>query len=412
MKQMTHWRAVRVSNIAFIAGLVLTLFIVSSITGAQTVKNTADITVLELNEKIKDRKNKILSIKKQIETYQTNIQSRRQRASSLGNEISLIEDDVAKAELDIEVAETEIEQLELEIQQADLNIQQAEAEIALNKERLASFLRQLYYNSEADYLEIFFMNESLSDFFDSLYYLERANADVKQTLVRIKVLREQLLAQRTQLSQQKKQQEEMMSKLVEQKGALEEKKTTKQQLVVQSLLTAEKFEKLLADARQEQEGIDAQVAELERTIRQKLKLQSQGPFAFVWPVDPSRGITTRFRDPTYPFRYVFEHPGIDIRAYHGTQVKAAEAGYVARVKMNGTSYAYVMLIHDNGYATVYGHVSRILVSQDTYVKKGQVIALSGGTPGTIGSGPLTTGPHLHFELRLNGIPIDPLKYLP
>lgn len=372
----------------------------------------SDVTVLELNEKIKDRKNKITSLRKQIEIYQANINARRSQATSIGSEIAIIEDDAAKASLDIEALETEIEQLGLEIQQADLQIQEAEAEIALNKERLSSFVRQLYYNSETDYLEILLMNTSVADFFDTFYYLERADADVKQTLVRIKVLREQLLAQRTTLAQQKKSQESMRTTLVGKKDALEEKRATKQQLVVQSLLTAEKFEKLLADARAEQAGIDAQVAELERTIRQKLKLQSEGPFAFVWPVDPGRGITTRFRDPDYPFRYVFEHPGLDIRAYQGSQVKAAEAGYVARVKMNGTAYAYVMIIHDNGFATVYGHVSRILVSQDTYVKKGQVIALSGGMPGTTGSGPLTTGPHLHFELRLNGIPVDPLKYLP
>lgn len=371
----------------------------------------SDVTVLELNEKIKDRKNKITSLHKQIEVYQANINARRSQAASIGSEIAIIEDDAARASLDIEALETEIEQLGLEIQQADLQIQEAEAEIALNKERLSSFVRQLYYNSETDYLEILLMNTSVADFFDTFYYLERADADVKQTLVRIKVLREQLLAQRTTLAQQKKSQENLRTTLVGKKDALEEKRATKQQLVVQSLLTAEKFEKLLADARAEQAGIDAQVAELERTIRQKLKLQSEGPFAFVWPVDPGRGISTRFHDPGYPFRYVFEHPGLDIRAYQGSQVKAAESGYVARVKMNGTAYAYVMLIHDNGFATVYGHVSRILVSQDTYVKKGQVIALSGGTPGSIGSGPLTTGPHLHFELRLNGIPVDPLKYL-
>ncbi len=372
----------------------------------------SDVTVLDLNEKIKDRKAEISSLKKQIGVYQTNIKARRQEASSLGGQIAVIEDDIAQKQLEVQVIEKQIEEHELNIKQADLHIQQAEAEIALHKERLSSFLRQLYYNSEADMLEVLLNNETLSDFFDSLYYLERVNADVKQTLVRIKVFREQLLAQRTRLEEEKRRQEEARTALVGEKHALDETKTTKEQLIVQSLMSADKYEKLLAEARAEQAEVDAQVAELERSIRQKLNLQSNGPFAFVWPVDPSRGITTRFHDPDYPFRYVFEHPGIDIRAYQGTQIKAVEAGYVAKTKMNGKAYAYIMLVHDNGFATVYGHVSRIIVEQDTYVNKGQVIGLSGGTPGTTGSGPLTTGPHLHFELRKNGIPVDPLKYLP
>ncbi|MBI4252877.1 peptidoglycan DD-metalloendopeptidase family protein [Candidatus Uhrbacteria bacterium] len=393
---------------------VFTLFVLvgGGFVVAESGQSKTDITVLELNEKIKDRKSKINSIRKQIQIYQANIRDRRSKASSLESEVSIIEDDVAQKQLEIQVLEEEIEEYNLEIKQADLRIQEAEAEIALHKERLSSFLRQLYYNSDVDALEVLLTQESLSDFFDSFYYLERAHADVKQTLVRIKVLREQLLAQRTTLEQQKRRQEELRGQLAGQKDQLEERREAKQQIIVQSLLTADKFEKLLEEARAEQSQIDAEVAEFERSIRQRLKLQSEGPFAFAWPVDPSRGITTRFHDPDYPFRYVFEHPGIDIRAYQGSQVKAAEAGYVGRVQFSGKKYAYVMIVHDDGFATVYGHLNRIIVEQDTYVKKGQVIGLSGGAPGTNGSGPLTTGPHLHLELRKNGIPVDPLKYLP
>lgn len=405
----------RTSNIIYLLGACLFVLFVAQAArvAALSAFSPTGVTILEINEQIQDKKSKISSIRKQIAVYQKNIALRKAEASSLENEIAIIEDDVAQTQLDIEATQEEINQLDLEIREADMNIQQAEAEIGLQKERIGAFIRQLYFNSERDYLEILLSNDNFSDFFDSVYYLERVHDDLKQALLRVRSLHDQLLAQRTDLDQQKKRQEDLRTNLLSQQSTLEEKRGAKQQLIVQSTLTASKFQQLLNQARAEQAGIDNEIATLERTAREKLKLLNvSGPFSFGWPVDPSRGITATFHDKSYPFRYVFEHPAIDIRAYQGTQIKAAADGYVGRVHENGRAYAYTMLIHDKDFATVYGHMSRIIVKEDTYVKKGQVIGLSGGTPGTYGAGPFTTGPHLHFEIRQKGIPVDPLKYLP
>ena len=127
-----------------------------------------------------------------------------------------------------------------------------------------------------------------------------------------------------------------------------------------------------------------------------------GETIFTWPMDGV--ITATFHDPTYPFRHLWGHSGLDIATTAGTPIVAAAPGYVAWSRY-GSSYGnYVMIIHTNGYATLYAHMSSAAVSADQYVSRGDVI----GYEGTTG---FSTGPHLHFEIRENGIPVDPQLYL-
>ena len=137
------------------------------------------------------------------------------------------------------------------------------------------------------------------------------------------------------------------------------------------------------------------------------------PGGLIWPTD-GHYITTLFHDPDYPFRKsIGEHPAIDIRSSQGSPLYAVADGYVARVKFDGSrAYSYIMIIHGNGLSTVYGHVSGVSVQTDDYVTQGQIIGKSGGMPGTSGAGAFTTGPHLHFEVRKDGIPVNALDYLP
>ena len=127
---------------------------------------------------------------------------------------------------------------------------------------------------------------------------------------------------------------------------------------------------------------------------------------FIWPVVRYGRISSGFGYRFHPIlRRRQWHSGIDLTAGTGTPIRAARAGRVVGCEWNGTLGKTVVLRHDMGFQTVYGHCSKILVNNGQYVKKGMVIA-------TVGKTGRATGPHLHFEVRKNGRAVNPLRYLP
>lgn len=132
---------------------------------------------------------------------------------------------------------------------------------------------------------------------------------------------------------------------------------------------------------------------------------------FSWPVYGR--ISAGFLNASYKQHFGVPHHGMDIVVGQETPVAAAADGVVFLVRDGGAKgYSYILIGHRGGYATLYGHVSSSLVSAGQEVDAGQVIALSGGQPGTRGAGPMTTGAHLHFEVIKAGVNVDPKSVLP
>ena len=123
-----------------------------------------------------------------------------------------------------------------------------------------------------------------------------------------------------------------------------------------------------------------------------------------WPVDGGY-VSSEFGGRANPFDGSGDyHPGIDIAEDYGAPIYASASGYVQRAGWYGGYGNYVNLSHDYGYSTAYGHMSSIKVSAGDYVQKGQVI-------GYVGSTGYSTGPHLHFEVLLNGEQVNPRKLI-
>ncbi len=196
--------------------------------------------------------------------------------------------------------------------------------------------------------------------------------------------------------------------------------------------SAEQLEQLQRDTAQVQADILSMQGELdridgrlrakaERELVQKGLMEDRpdrfrqnahiGKGQFFWPV--SGPVSAGFHDPTYQKFFGMPHQGVDIVVPFGTPVSASSDGIVFIVRLGGaTGYTYVLIGHRGGYATVYGHLSEVSVKAGDTVSAGQVIGISGGTPGTEGAGKMTTGAHLHFEVILRGEHVDPVTVLP
>ena len=371
----------------------------------------------QLNNDISSKKNSIDDLKRKQEAYKAAIRAKQSEKADLESQLAIYDNRLAAIRANAEDVKLNIEKTMLEIKRTDLEITLKEQAIAKERERIGLALSLLYKEGNKTDLEILFSNDSLSDYINQLEYLKDINSSIKDSLIKLKVASERLAQDKKELEVKKLSLLSLEEDLLNKQDILTGEMDSRELVLDQTKASESEYQRLLNQVKREQDLASADVVYLEKTIRDKLakskKLDAlnDSVTAFVWPV-PSKIITTYFHDPDYPYRNLFEHPALDIKAKQSTPIKAAAAGYVGRVKSDGsTSYAYIMIVHGDDLATVYGHVSKALVKEGQYVNQGDTIALSGGAPNQTGSGPLTTGPHLHFEVRLRGIPVNPLSYL-
>jgi len=385
---------------------------------AATPVFSQDLSVDELNKQIDEKKDFIKKIEKQIAERQAQINQERAKASSLQNQISILDNRVEQVKLDITATETKLEELNLEIDLIETEVDKLDKNIVKQKNIIAEFIRNINTDGHKSMLEIIATYDSFSDFYSQLQYLQTIEHDLGKSTKTLSLQKNELSLKQKVVNDRKQSYEELQKDLTQKKSDFTEQVYVKESLFVETKQSEKSYQTLLASLKKEYQSIENQISSIEKQVRQrlesenKLKEPADSSKTLSWPVE-SRYITARFRDPDYPYRNVFEHNAVDIRSSHGTPLRAAAGGYVATARRCSvwTCYSYVMIIHSGGISTVYGHMSNIAVSQDQFVARGDIIGYSGGTPRTPGAGPFVTGPHLHFEVRSNGIPVDPLKYL-
>jgi len=408
------WFYVSATLLTLVFAYIPSRTLLAQTTSSDTTGADIKAQVDELNGQVKTKRNKIKELDTLISNYKNKIAQQEAAQASLENEILLLDNRILKKGLDIEQAKTESEALTLEINALTVQITALEKRMGLQKDLASELLRRVRVMDNVSPLEVLLTKQSLSAFFDRLNEVKRLESDLMDVLDRVKTAKQTLEADQQTRDKKRIALLEQKKTLQKEELVLEAEKNFKLSLAEQTKSKQSEFERILSELHEQQQATSDEITAVESRLKDKLdavdEALARGDVLLNWPISPTRGITAKFHDPSYPFRNLFEHPGEDIRALVGTDVHAAAGGYVAWNKTGRMYGNYTMIVHPGNIATVYAHLSRFIAKPDTYVERGAVIGKSGGRPGDQGAG-LSTGPHLHFEVRQNGIPVNPENFL-
>jgi len=423
-------------------------------------KSFAEKRLEGIKENLSEQMKRFMDLEKEIAEAQDKLTPIREEVATLQNQIRLLNTQIQTAKEKITTTEILVAEKRIEIKDLMLNLKRSEIELGIQQKIVMDYVKLLYqeeeqffnlYDDGASTLKLLLADASVSENLLGQEYLAIMEETGRKVFYDLERTNRELQEKQETILDEQRELEFLYNELLKEKRSIEETRTAKKDLLEQTKGEEEKYQMLLEEAIQEQlettiavqnlqENIeliesklatlddeleDVQEAEFEVDLKDielediesgeeeykeltEDELKAQTPF--IWPV-PANKITAFFHDPTYPKRWGI-HNAIDIRAPQFTEIRAPANGYVFQTKDNGNGYNYIIIAHKNNLVTVYGHVAEIIAKPGTIVRKGEVIGLSGGTPGTKGAGLQTTGPHLHFEVHYKGEPVNPLDYLP
>ncbi len=324
------------------------------------------------------------------ENLDKKINKNREEQNNILNEIKDLDERISYIEKNISKSNEEIEALDVEIKNTQEEIKDLENNIKLNQDALGERLKVINNNYSMGYIKVILSSASLSDFFNNIYI-------VKQVIAQDKEMLKELDNNKIEIENKEKELEDKKNKQEENRKALQQDNDN---------LLADKSE-LEALKRELEKEEDELEAKLEEIAMQNSLDVSQGTIisSGSWPVPGKTRVSSPYGYRIHPILNTRKlHTGIDIPAPTGTPAVAIDNGTVI---FSGVQSGYgntLMIKHDDGKVTLYAHNDKLLASVGDRVQKGQVVT-------KIGSTGRSTGPHLHFEVRINGKTTDPMKYI-
>lgn len=318
--------------------------------------------------------------------------------------IQELDDKIRKAEAEIQEMSTKLVDLTDKVNKTSEDLQIVQKDYEQNKKLMEDRLVVMYECGDISYLDLLLHSANLIEFLSNYYIIEEIVRSDNELLEKIEKEKDQIETKKIQLEQEKAELKLLKVKQEQTRIIMQNNKTVQQNSI--ELLTEE--EKKLQDAIQEYKNEEARIEALIQFAAGNFTYD--GEYAggiLAWPVAKSGTcITSEYGTREHPVYGVSRfHTGIDIgNAGFGAPIIAAADGIVSMASYNGGYGNCVMINHGNGISTLYGHGQKILVEVGQEVKKGDLIM-------EVGSTGVSTGPHLHFEVRVNGSCVNPMLYL-
>lgn len=320
------------------------------------------------------------------------------RSNALAGQIKSLDKQIYASEVEINNLESEINVTKEEIVQAIEELEAKKKEVGEQNADLNERLRAMYKNGEIGMLSVLLGSANMAEMMTNMDIIERIYDYDAKVLSSLEVQYDKIDAEKTRLL-------DLQATLEAQEADLANKKTA---LAGTKASAADKKKIVDADAAVLSQQIDDLNKEADALIAEILKLQGPGAYiggTMCWPSENSTRVTSPFGNRMHPILKVYKmHTGIDIGAAGGTNILAANSGVVISAGWND-GYGYMVMVdHGGGIVTLYAHSSKLLVKKGDIVSRGQTIALVGTTG-------MSTGNHLHFEVRVNGQYQNPLNYV-
>jgi peptidoglycan DL-endopeptidase CwlO len=374
-----------------------------------------------IQHRIASKQAKIRAKKGHEQVLSTDIAAYTSRINALEGDITVLQGRQTRLQSDLDAKRLELEKIQGDLRAERLRLIRLKAKLAEAKQQLAARLVQLYKSDRADIVTVVLNAHGMQDLIESADFMRRISAQDGRILDRVKVAKaksEQSAAHLAKLEQQAR----AVALSIQQRR--DDVIRVKTQLVSRresAQRAREQKAGALATTRDQRHHLEDDVAALQRQQQRiAARLQAaaaraagaaatgpagpirQGSGGLIWPVNGP--ITSPFCESR---AWEACHPGIDIGVPSGTPIRAAAAGRVVLMQGEASSGGYgnfTCVQHSATMTTCYAHQSRFATSMGASVSQGQVIGYTGCTGRCF-------GPHLHFEVRINGSVVNPMNYL-
>ncbi|MDD5939718.1 MAG: peptidoglycan DD-metalloendopeptidase family protein [Lachnospiraceae bacterium] len=356
-------------------------------------------------EQIKSSISDLQKMKKDLEASKANL---KEYVTQLDAKATSIQENIDGLKKKISDKEDEIEEAQKDLEEAQ-KIQQEQYEVMKKR------IRFIYEKGNTYYLEALLQSGSFADMLNKATYVEMLSEYDQKLLEQYKEQTEMVKVTKKELEEDKK-------TLDEAKSAAQTEESNMESLIAEKNTQIQGIEGDISSKEQSIQEYEAQVAQQDATIaaleqqvaNDKKTLAAQEAAAnakhytggvFTWPAPSYTEITSEFGNRVHPIYGVVRfHSGLDMAAPYGSPILAAADGTVVAASYDSSMGNYVMIDHGGGLYTVYMHASALYVSTGQEVTAGTQIA-------AVGSTGASTGPHLHFSVRLNGSYVSPWNYL-